>query len=244
MTASPARESVLERAHWPAEEGASLVDLTVGELLALRAEQHADRLAIVGVRHGDGADVRLTYAQLYGEARRVATALSALAKRGSYVALWAPNVVEWPIIQYGAALAGMVLVALNPSPAGRGTRVRADPFGCGSPHLRGCQPGLPTGFGSRGAEAPASAPKVHISFGPNALAGGRGEPRRPACRTHRPRRGGDAAIHLRHDGPAQGRLAQTSVVGQRGEADVGGSGGARPARYVSTRCRCFTPRAA
>ncbi|MGB8209088.1 MAG: AMP-binding protein [Mycobacterium sp.] len=115
MTASPARESVLERAHWPAEEGASLVDLTVGELLALRAEQHADRLAIVGVRHGDGADVRLTYAQLYGEARRVATALSALAKRGSYVAIWAPNVVEWPIIQYGAALAGMVLVALNPT---------------------------------------------------------------------------------------------------------------------------------
>ena len=115
MTASPARESVLERAHWPAEEGASLVDLTVGELLARRAEQHADRLAIVGVRHGDGADVRLTYAQLYDEAARVATALSALADRGSYVALWAPNVVEWPIIQYGAALAGMVLVALNPA---------------------------------------------------------------------------------------------------------------------------------
>ena len=42
MTESPARESVLERAHWPAEEGASLVDLTVGELLALRAEQHAE----------------------------------------------------------------------------------------------------------------------------------------------------------------------------------------------------------
>jgi len=115
MTASPARESVIERAHWPADESASLVDLTVGGLLALRAAQHADRLAIVGVRHGDGADVRLSYSDLYGEASRVATSLSSLVGRGSYVAIWAPNVVEWPIIQYGAALAGMVLVALNPA---------------------------------------------------------------------------------------------------------------------------------
>ena len=38
-----------------------------------------------------------------------------LAERGSFIAIWAPNVIEWPIIQYGAALAGMVLVAINPA---------------------------------------------------------------------------------------------------------------------------------
>jgi fatty-acyl-CoA synthase len=38
-----------------------------------------------------------------------------LAERGSYMALWAPNVVEWPVVKYGTALAGMVLVALNPA---------------------------------------------------------------------------------------------------------------------------------
>jgi fatty-acyl-CoA synthase/long-chain acyl-CoA synthetase len=52
---------------------------------------------------------------LFGDACRVATALSGLAERGSYVAIWAPNVIEWPIVQYGVALAGMVLVALNPA---------------------------------------------------------------------------------------------------------------------------------
>jgi acyl-CoA synthetase (AMP-forming)/AMP-acid ligase II len=31
------------------------------------------------------------------------------------MALWAPNVVEWPVVKYGTALAGMVLVALNPA---------------------------------------------------------------------------------------------------------------------------------
>jgi fatty-acyl-CoA synthase/long-chain acyl-CoA synthetase len=105
----------LERAHWRVDQSADLVDFTVGGLLAQRADSHADRLAVVGVRHDDGAEVRLSYAELYDEAGRVATALCELAERGSYVAIWAPNVVEWPIIQYGAALAGMVLVALNPA---------------------------------------------------------------------------------------------------------------------------------
>jgi fatty-acyl-CoA synthase len=105
----------LQQAYLPADESVPLVDSTVGGLLAQRAHSHADRLALVGVRHDDGAEVRLSYAELYDEAGRVATALCALAERGSYVAIWAPNVVEWPIIQYGAALAGMILVALNPA---------------------------------------------------------------------------------------------------------------------------------
>lgn len=115
MTAVPADGAVLKRAHWVADDGIDLVDFTVGGLLAHRAGSHGARLAIIGVRHGDGAEVRLSYADLLDQASRVATALSGLAEPGSYVAIWAPNVVEWPIIQYGAALAGMVLVALNPA---------------------------------------------------------------------------------------------------------------------------------
>jgi fatty-acyl-CoA synthase len=115
MTASPATGSVLKRAHWPADESVDLVDLTVGGLLALRARDHTDRLAIVGVGHDDGVEVRLSYMELYDQAGRVATALSAFAERGNFVAIWAPNVLEWTIIQYGAALAGLVLVALNPA---------------------------------------------------------------------------------------------------------------------------------
>jgi fatty-acyl-CoA synthase len=107
--------TVLERAYWQADTSVGLVDCTVGGLLAERARTHPDRVAIVGVRHGTGERVRLTYAELFDEACRVAVALSGLAERGSYIALWAPNVVEWPIVQYGAALAGMVLVALNPA---------------------------------------------------------------------------------------------------------------------------------
>jgi fatty-acyl-CoA synthase len=115
MEAGQPSESALQPAYWPADESVSLVDSTVGGLLAQRAHSHADRLALVGVRHDEGAEARLSYRELYDEAGRVATALCALAERGSYIAIWAPNVVEWPIIQFGAALAGMVLVALNPA---------------------------------------------------------------------------------------------------------------------------------
>lgn len=98
----------------PADTSVPLVDTTVGGLLLDRAAEHPDRLALVGTRHGTGEAARLTYAELRDEACRVATALAKLAAPGEHVALWAPNVVEWPIIEYGAALAGVVLVALNP----------------------------------------------------------------------------------------------------------------------------------
>jgi fatty-acyl-CoA synthase/long-chain acyl-CoA synthetase len=91
-----------------------LVETTVGGLLAERAEQTPDRLALVATHHATGEPLRLTYAQLLAEARHVATGLSRLARPGEPVALWAPNVGEWPIIQYGAAIAGVTLVALNP----------------------------------------------------------------------------------------------------------------------------------
>lgn len=98
-----------------ADTGTELVDHTVGGLLAERAGTHRDSLALVGDRHGDGIEVRLSYQQLYDQAGQVATALAGLASPGDRVALWAPNVAEWPVIQYGAALAGVVLVAINPA---------------------------------------------------------------------------------------------------------------------------------
>jgi len=104
----------LTEARLAADTSVGLVDHTVCSLLVERAAEHADRTALVGTRHGDGAEVRLTYAELLSEARHVATAISRMAEPGSYVALWAPNVVEWPVIQHGAAIAGVTLVALNP----------------------------------------------------------------------------------------------------------------------------------
>jgi fatty-acyl-CoA synthase len=104
---------VLTESYAPADTTPELSDHTVCSLLAERAGEYPDRLALVGTGH-DGAEVRLTYAELYDEAQRVATAIRGLAEPGDPVAMWAPNYTEWVLIQHGAALAGVVLVALNP----------------------------------------------------------------------------------------------------------------------------------
>lgn len=105
---------MLTESYLRADTAVSLIDDTVGSLLAKRAAEFPDRLALVGTRHGDGAEVRLTWAEVHEEAQLIASGLRRLAGPGDFVALWAPNVVEWPLVQYGAALAGVILVALNP----------------------------------------------------------------------------------------------------------------------------------
>ena len=104
----------LQQSYWPADTSAELVEMPVGMLLARRCAEHPDRVALVGTRHGTDEQVRLTYGQLHAEAARAASALSRLAEPGGSIAVWAPNMLEWNVIQYAAALAGLVLVALNP----------------------------------------------------------------------------------------------------------------------------------
>jgi fatty-acyl-CoA synthase len=106
-------ERTLTRSVWDADEAVPLAEATVGELLRDRADRHPDRLALVGTRH-DGSAARSTYGDLLTEAREVAAGLRLIAEPGDHVALWAPNVAEWPVVEYAAALAGVVLVALNP----------------------------------------------------------------------------------------------------------------------------------
>ncbi|MFF0449926.1 class I adenylate-forming enzyme family protein [Streptomyces sp. NPDC004609] len=119
MTTSPsttprAPRRRIEQSLWSRDESVPLTDHTVGSLLEERARELPSSPALIGTAHGTGAERRLTYAELYAEARRVAHALLRDARPGDFVAVWAPNVVEWPVIQYGAALAGVTLVALNP----------------------------------------------------------------------------------------------------------------------------------
>ena len=58
---------------------------------------------------------RWTYAELLEQSERVARALAARFAPGERVAVWAPNIPEWVILEFGAALAGLVLVTVNPA---------------------------------------------------------------------------------------------------------------------------------
>ncbi len=103
----------LSQAQGPAAP--AVKELTIGQLLKDAAAAYPDRLALV-TGHADATDRRQwTYAELLDEATCLARALCDKFKPGERVAIWAPNIPEWIITEFGAALAGMVLVTVNPS---------------------------------------------------------------------------------------------------------------------------------
>lgn len=58
---------------------------------------------------------RWTFEELLTEAETVARALLLRFKPGEHVAIWSSNVPEWVLMEFGAALAGLTLVTVNPA---------------------------------------------------------------------------------------------------------------------------------
>jgi len=83
----------------------------------LRAAAHEfpDRLALVEGTADTSRRRRWTYAQLLQEAECVAGALLGRFEPGERVAVWASNIPEWELMLYGCALAGIILVTVNPA---------------------------------------------------------------------------------------------------------------------------------
>ena len=106
--------TALTTSYWPAEPG-EVRDITVCETIRHAAATVPDRLALVDCGPDPSARQEWTYAEFLADAERVARALLGRYERGDKIAIWAPNSAEWIILQQGIALAGMVLVALNPA---------------------------------------------------------------------------------------------------------------------------------
>ncbi|MBI2801765.1 MAG: AMP-binding protein [Gammaproteobacteria bacterium] len=104
----------LRESYWPATDDIPLLDTTCGGVLRAAAEAHPNRIALVE-GHADPAQRRRwTYAALLAESERTARALLARFAPGEHVAVWAGNCPEWVILQFGLALAGLVMVTVNP----------------------------------------------------------------------------------------------------------------------------------
>ncbi|MGZ4791104.1 MAG: AMP-binding protein, partial [Ilumatobacteraceae bacterium] len=89
-------------------------DLTLGALLGWAADTTPDRLALICGAPDPAARRQWTYAELYSASVRAAHALLKRFQPGERVAVWAPNIPEWVMMEFGAALAGLVLVTVNP----------------------------------------------------------------------------------------------------------------------------------
>jgi fatty-acyl-CoA synthase len=90
----------------------SLIGETVGALLRRVTAEGPERPALV-TRH---QSVRWTYADLLRRSEDLAIGLSALGLgKGDRVGIWSANVSEWVLAQFGTALAGLILVNINPA---------------------------------------------------------------------------------------------------------------------------------
>ena len=89
-----------------------LVEQTIGQVLTEAADKYGDREAIVSVHQA----ARVTYSELNAEAEAIGAGLLSLGlEPGDRVGIWAPNCVEWTLVQFATAKAGLILVNINPA---------------------------------------------------------------------------------------------------------------------------------
>src|ERR1700688_2311896 len=89
-------------------------DVTLGQLLERAAKSAPDRIALIAGVNDPALRRQWTYAELYAEAERTARALLTRFKPGERIAVWAQNLPQWIMLEFGTALAGIVLVTVNP----------------------------------------------------------------------------------------------------------------------------------
>ncbi|KSU85794.1 fatty-acyl-CoA synthase [Fictibacillus enclensis] len=86
--------------------------LTIGKYLEGQAHALASHEAVVYSTLG----IRYSYQEFYELTEKVAKGLMALGvRKGDHIAVWATNVPEWILLQFGSARAGAVLVTVNTS---------------------------------------------------------------------------------------------------------------------------------
>ncbi len=91
---------------------APLLGETIDANLRRALERYGEREAVVDLAGGH----RLSYAQLDEAVNAVARGLLARGvARGERVGIWAPNCLQWFLVQYATARIGAILVTINPS---------------------------------------------------------------------------------------------------------------------------------
>jgi fatty-acyl-CoA synthase len=106
---------LLQRSYWPADTSVPVLETTVGSILREAASAAGERTAIVAWGQTPGERRAWTYAELLRDAESTARALLTRFEAGEHIAVYAPNLAEWVLLELGAGLAGLVLVTVNPA---------------------------------------------------------------------------------------------------------------------------------
>ena len=162
---------------------------------------------------------------------------------GERIAVWAPNIPEWEIVEFGAALAGMILVTVNPAYKPGRAEVCAGAVGRVG-HLPACPSSAAIRWRSRcsvRAELPLLREAIAFTEFEAFLSSGSRSERLPAVAP-------DDPVQIQYTsgttGFPKGALLHHRGLTNNARMTLAHRRPRRRARSTSTRSRCFTPRAA
>ncbi len=105
----------LTESYFPAQEGAPSSSVTIGDMLRRQATAFPDRPALHELDFDGAVTRRWTYEELLADATRLARALATRHEKGARIAVYANNIPEWVLLELASAMAGIVLVTVNPA---------------------------------------------------------------------------------------------------------------------------------
>ena len=91
-----------------------IADMAVGDLIRMVANEVPNEIALVECLLSGEEGASITYSELFQQSASIAGWLLTQYKVGDHVGVWAPNNLNWFLMQLGLSLAGMTLVTINP----------------------------------------------------------------------------------------------------------------------------------
>ena len=107
--------TTLTESYYAATHDAPLLETTCGGILRDAARQWPDAVALIDADDKPPARRRWRYSELLHQAEQTARALLTHFEPGTHIAIWAANCPNWIVLQFGLAMAGMVMVTVNPA---------------------------------------------------------------------------------------------------------------------------------
>ncbi len=108
---TPASPTPLTQSYFAGPTEPVVVDMTIGEALRTSSLRAPSQLALFGTKDPR----RWTFAELMADCEAGARSLTERFSPGDRIAIWGQNLPEWVLAEYAIALAGQVIVTINPN---------------------------------------------------------------------------------------------------------------------------------
>jgi len=105
----------LQDSYFTAVADAKIPDHPIGDALRRAADEGPEVIALKEATSAGEIRRVWTYDSLCSCSLRLARALLSRHVPGDRIGIWAPNIPEWVLLEYAAALAGITIVTVNPS---------------------------------------------------------------------------------------------------------------------------------